>query len=238
VAGSAALPALTVLHGEASRLAAVGAALATRTPPPWAALLLGVGILYMLHGARNRYALAVPGGAVLGLAAARLLVLALNGPGAPVQPEILWVSAGMVALACAGWPTIFPVAAAAIPGLAVGWLLPIAGRAWLGAAAGALGMGLLGALAREWVASLAAGGLGAAAAIVGALGLLARSPIGLALAAHPVALLAIWAVLTVAGAAFHAGRAWPSGSGRGGEPAPFQPDRPVHEGAEYDAWRG
>lgn len=235
---SPALRALTLLHGEASRLAAGAAVLAQRTPPPWAALLLGAGILYLLHGARNRYVLAIPGGAALGLLAARLLVTALNGPGAAVQAEVLWVSAGLGAFACAGWPPLFPVAAAAVPGLAVGWLLPIAGRAWLGAAVGAMGAGLVGALAREWIAGLAAGGIGAAAAISGALGLLARRPIGVALAEHPVALLAVWSVLAVAGAAFHAGRAWPPVRGRGGEPTTFQPDRPMHEGTEYDGWRG
>jgi hypothetical protein len=230
--------ALALLHAEAAGLIAAGARLALRAPPPWAALHVGVGVLVVLHGARNRHVLALPGGAVLGVAVARLLVTALSGPGAAVQLELLWVSAGVGALACAGWPPLFPVLGVAVPGIAAGWLLPIAGRPWLGALAGAVGGGLVGALAREWVASLAAGGIGAAAAIAGALGLLAKQPIGHALAEHPMALLAIWTVLSVAGAAFHAGRAWPKDSGRPAEPAPFQPDRPMHEGTEYDGWRG
>lgn len=230
--------AVALLHSEAASLIAAGARLALRAPPPWAALLLGVGVLFVLHGARNRHVLAIPGGAVLGVAIARLLVTALKGPGAAVQVELLWVSAGMGALACGGWPPLFPVLGAAVPGIAAGWLLPIAGRPWLGALAGAVGGGLVGALAREWVASLAAGGIGAAAVIAGALGLLARQPLARSLAEHPMALLAIWTVLSVAGAAFHAGRAWPRDRDRPAEPTPFQPDRPVHEGTEYDGWRG
>lgn len=239
MAEPAAIPALATLHEELTTLIVAGARLASKAPPPWAALLLGAGIVFLLHGARHRHVLALPGGAVLGLVAARLIVNLANGPGAAVQSELLWVAAGTGALVCAGWPPLFPALALAIPGLLVGSWLPIGGRVWLGALAGGAGGGLVGALAREWVASLAAGGLGGAAALAGALGLLAKQPVGRVLRDHPMVLLAIWAILAVAGAAFHAGRAWPLHPDRPSEPEPYQGDRPLHEGSpDYDGWRG
>src|SRR5512140_2805139 len=202
MASNAVLTALVPLHAELSELVAAGARLALRAPPPWAALLAGVGVVFMLHGARRRRVLAVPGGAALGRLAARLVVTALDGAGAAVQVEALRVAAGVGALICAAWPPLFPVLALALPGAGVGVLTGLAGRAWLGAAAGAVVGAGLGAMLREWVAALAAGGLGAAAVVAGGLGLLARRPIGAELQEHPIALLAVWAVLTVAGAAF------------------------------------
>jgi hypothetical protein len=234
----AAVPTLAALHGELSSLVLAGVRLASKAPPPWAALLVGAGVVFLLHGARHRHVLAIPGGAVIGLAAARLVVWALSGPAAPVQVEALWVAAGMGALVCAAWPPIFPVLALAVPGAVIGSFLPVAGRAWMGALAGAAGGGLVGALAREWVASLAAGGLGSAGAIAGAVGLLSKHAIGAALREHPMAVLAIWAILAVAGAAFHAGRAWP-GPRAPREAEPYAGDRPMHEGTpDYDGWRG
>lgn len=212
--------------------------LALKAPPPWAALLAAAGVLFLLHGARHRLVLAPPGGAVLGLLAARLVATALGGPGAAVQPGLLWTAAAAGAITCAAWPPIFPVLGLAIPGLLAGWLFPIAGRPWLGALAGGAVGGGLGALLREWVACLAAGGIGAAALLGGAAGLLAKRPIVGELAAHPLAVVAAWAVLTVAGAAFHAGRAWPPGRSGGAEPAPPSPDGGGRDGVQYDEWRG
>jgi hypothetical protein len=235
MAGHAAFPTPALLHTELSRLIAAGVELAVRAPPPWAALILGVGVLFLLHGARHRVVLAAPGGAALGLLAARAFVTAMDGPGAAVQSELLWISAGAGALLCAGWPPAFPVLAVALPGAAVGAMADVAGRAWLGAAVGAAAGGLAGALLREWVAALAAGGIGGAAVVAGALGLLAGRPIAAELAEHPMALLAIWAVLAVAGAAFHAGRAWPKGRAPGGEVEPMdEPDRTAWDGRGAD----
>lgn len=225
---------LATLHAELTSLVAAGARLATRAPPPWAAVLAGAGVVFLLHGARHRHALAVPGGAALGLVAARLAVALLSGPGAAVQSELLWVAAGTGALVCAGWPPIFPPLALALPGLAIGATLPIAGQAWLGVLAGAAAGALVGALAREWVAALAAGGLGAVGVVGGALGLLARQPVGRALVDHPWAVVAVWAILAVAGAAFHAGRAWPA-PGSGIRPREhYAGEVPLHEGAQHD----
>jgi hypothetical protein len=227
MAGQAALPALAVLHAELSRVISAGERLALQAPPPWAALMAGVGVLFLLHGARHRVVLAVPGGAVLGLLGARIFVTVMDGPGAAVQGELLAVAAGGGALLCAGWPPIFPVLAVAIPAAVAGGVVGAAGRAWLGAAVGAAVGGGLGALLREWVACLAAGGIGGAAVVAGGLGLLAGRPIAAELGEHPMALLAAWTVLAVAGAAFHAGRAWPKpgGAGRGEVEAMEEQDR-------------
>ena len=216
---------LALLHAEAASVISAVAKLAMKAPPPWAALLAGVGVLFLLHGARHRLVLALPGGAALGLVTARLLATALDGPGSLVQPELLWIAGGVGALVCAGWPPAFPVLALAVPGVVVGWRYPIAMRPWLGAVAGAIIGGAIGATLREWVAALAAGGLGAATILGGVLGLLARRPIAAEFAGHPMVLLAAWAVLTVAGAAFHAGRAWPAGRpGGSGQPLAYPPD--------------
>lgn len=226
--------ALGAFHGEASRLIAAGARLASRAPPPWAALLGGAGIVFLLHGARRRLALALPGGAVLGLVAARVVIVAWSGPGAHVQGELLAISAGAGALLCAAWPPIFPLLALAIPGAVLGWHQPLADRPWLGALAGAAIGGALGAAMREWVASLAAGGIGAAAVLAGVFGLLARRPIAVELAERPMVLFAAWTVLAIAGAAFHAGRAWPPPDRGGSRPGEAQHGPVVRELPETD----
>lgn len=230
----AAASALALLHAELSGLVAAGVRLAALAPPPWAALLAGAGVAFAFHGARRRHLLAAPGGAVLGLLAARMALAALDRTGA-VQAELLWVAAGGGALVCAAWPPLFPVLALALPAAAAGGLAGVAGRAWLGAVLGAaVGVGL-GALLREWVAALAAGGLGAAAVVAGGLGLLSRRPIVAELAERPFALVAVWVVLAVAGAAFHAGRAWPKpGAPRREGPELAQPDEEAWDSREAD----
>jgi hypothetical protein len=231
----AAVPsALAVLHVELSRELAAAAALALKTPPPWAALLAVGGVLFLVAGARRRWLLAGPAGAVLGLVVARLAVLALDGPGAAVQPEARWVAAGTGALLCLAWPSALPPLGLAVPGLVVGWAFPIAGRPWLGALVAALAGAGIGALLKEWVAAAAAGGVGAAALLGGALGLLARRPIATELAERPMALLAAWVIVAVAGAAFHAGRAWPPPRrDRGGDA--ISPPDPAERTARTDA---
>ncbi|MGB8932566.1 MAG: hypothetical protein WCC48_15085, partial [Anaeromyxobacteraceae bacterium] len=99
---------LALIHAEASSCVSAGVALAMKAPPPWAALLAGVGVLFLLHGARSRHVLALPGGAALGLLAARLVVTALEGPEAAVSAEALWTAGAVGALACAAWPPAFP----------------------------------------------------------------------------------------------------------------------------------
>ncbi|HSN15649.1 MAG TPA: hypothetical protein VLT61_13535 [Anaeromyxobacteraceae bacterium] len=221
--GEPAIHLLALIHAEASSVITSGIRLAMKAPPPWAALLGGLGVLFLLHGARHRLVLALPGGAALGLATARILVSAMDGPGAAVQAEVLWIAGGVGALACAGWPPLFPMFALALPGALIGWQYPIAMRPWLGAVAGAAIAGGVGAMLREWVAALAAGGIGAAGILAGAFGLLGKRPMAVELAGHPMVLLAAWSVLTVAGAAFHAGRAWPAGRAGGRGPEPLQP---------------
>jgi len=49
---------------------------------------------------------------------------------------------------------------------------------------------------------------------------------------HPMALLAPWAVLTVAGAAFHAGRAWPRDGAR---KISVEPPEPNPEKSAWDS---
>lgn len=216
---------LALLHSEASSVISAGVKLAMKAPPPWAALLVGAGVVFLLHGARHRLVLALPGGVALGLATARLLVTALDGPGSAVQVELLWIAGGVGALVCAGWPPAFPMLALAIPGVVIGWQYPIALRPWLGAVVGGAIGAAVGATLREWVAALAAGGLGAAAILAGGCGLVAKRPIAGELADHPMALFAAWTVLAVAGAAFHAGRAWPAQRpGGSGQPLAYPPD--------------
>jgi hypothetical protein len=231
----AAAATLERLHGELSKAFGEGAALAARLPPPWAALVVGVGVLFLLHGARRRTVLAVPGGAILGLVAARVVLGWLDGP-ATADWRLLLVAAVAVGVLCGGWPPLFPVLALALPGALIGAALGVAGRAWLGAAVGGAAGAALGALLREWVAAISAGGIGASGVLAGAIGLLANRPVVAEATERPLALAAAWGVLAVAGAAFHAGRAWPRG-GRAakGSGDPLEPPEPTGERTAWDS---
>jgi hypothetical protein len=233
VEAHAASSALGTLHAALARAVSAAIGLALDAPPPWAALLLGAGLVFLLHGGRRRLPLALPGGALLGLGIARWIAALQGAPSLALEPGVVAATAG--AFACAAATSLFPPLAAALPAAVVGAHLGVAGRAWLGAALAALAGAGVGALLREWVAAAAAGAIGAAAILGGALGLLARQPIAGELRERPWAVVALWVVLAVAGAAFHAGRAWKApGAGRraGDEIRPA--DRP-QAGADGDA---
>ncbi|WP_242336580.1 hypothetical protein [Anaeromyxobacter sp. SG66] len=165
-----------------------------------AAGLLGLAALTV--AARFPRGLAAAGGAVLAALAAYALrgaIAAHLGISLAVATPVLAVVAGA---ACALVPLAFPAAVGALPGLLLGLHAPIAGRAELGAAIGALVAGLVGLLFARLVAvgfASAVGGLlvGAAAVALGGARPLARE-----LVTHPLAIVALALVLAVAGAAY------------------------------------
>lgn len=162
----------------------------------------GLGIVALTMAGRFPRGLAAAGGAALGALAAYAFraPLALHvGVSLAVAAPVVAVVAGAV---CALSPLPFPVAAGALPGLILGLRVPIAGRAVLGGAVGALAAGLVALLfARPFAIGFASalGGLLVAAASVGLGG---DRPLARDLAAHPLAVVALALVLAIAGAAY------------------------------------
>ncbi len=200
---------------------------AGRLPWPVAAGSLLAGAAVLGFGARARRPLAVAGGGLVGLAAGAAVAGWMGGwVGAPT---LLVAALGALALAAlAGlFPPIFIFAAGALPGALIGATLPGPGQPWYGLLGLAVG-GLLALGFARWVAAVAAAGLGAALLAVGLLGAAAQWPPAQALASHPLPLVTVLAVLTVAGAAFQHARAWPRRIAPGPSPdqAPTVVDAP------------
>jgi hypothetical protein len=117
-------------------------------------------------------------------------------------------------------PGAFPFAAGALPVALVGAEVPLAGRAVVGAAAGALLLGLAGlALGRVVSAAFASlcGGALLAAGVVAAFG---KAPFARELAERPAALAGAALVLAVAGAAFQLARSREAPGARSPESPP------------------
>ena len=189
---------------------------AARTLPAWAAVgLLLTGAAALAVGSAARRPLGAAGGALAGAAAGAAAAgwVAAKASVPPLASTML--CAGAVAILAGIFPPVFIFAAGALPGALVGWAFPLQGEPALGLAAGAVLGGAVALLAARWVAALTAAGLGAALVAAGLFGLAGGSPVLQALEAHPVALLAVLAVLTVAGAAFQHPRAWRGEAGKG-----------------------
>jgi hypothetical protein len=177
-------------------------------PWPGAVALLAVGAVMLAVGARARRPLAVVGGAIVG-AAAGAAVSALLGGRLGVPPlAATAVLAAAGALAGGFFPPAFIFGAGALPGALVGLAFPAQGHAEVGALAGIAFGGTAAVLLARWVAAIAAAGIGATLLAAGLFAGFGRSEPLRALAAHPLALAGILAVLTVAGAAFQHASAW------------------------------
>jgi hypothetical protein len=200
-----------------------------RSPWPVPAAVMAAGLLVLLAGARARRPVAVAGAAGVAAASAQWLVA-----WAGVVPSIPGTTLAAIAAAVCGAlavvvPQIFPVLAGALPAAFLADLLGPADQRVAAVAAGALAGGLAGLLAARPVAAFAASGVGALAVGVGAAGALWGTVPGRALAAHPAAILAAVAILTIAGTAFQLSRAW----GRGADAGPKRaPATPVKDAAE------
>jgi len=177
---------------------------------PWAAsaVLLAVGVVTLVAGARTRRPVAALGGALVALAA----VLVFAGPleaRSGLATRTLGGAALLAGLALGGaFPPLFPAGAGALPGaLAAAALAPADQRALalgVGAAVGAVA----GVLLARLVAAVVASALGAVVLSLGVAGALAHAGAGRVLSTHPVALLAVAAILAVAGVALQLPRAW------------------------------
>lgn len=186
-------------------------------------VLAAVGIAALTVATRHRLVLAVAGGAALGALAALALSDALRlhlG-----IPPIASAAAGAVAgaAACGWFPSMLPLGVGALLGALLGASFPLGGRAALGQAVAAAGLGFVCLLwAREVAAAFAslAGGLLLGTGIIATFG---AHPLAREMAGHPFALLAFAVVAGVAGAALQ--------SARGPVYRPFDgPERPAERG--------
>ena len=179
-----------------------------RLPWPVAAGALLVGAAVLGFGSRARRPLAMAGGALVGLAAGAALAGWIGG-WVTVPALLVAVTSALALGVLAGlYPPLFIFAAGALPGALLGSALPQAGQPWYGLLGLAVG-GLLALGFSRWVAAVAAAGLGAGLLAAGLLGMASDWAPARALASHPLALVALLAVLTVSGAAFQHARAWP-----------------------------
>ncbi len=172
-------------------------------------LLAAVGIAALTVATRHRLTLAVVGGAALGALAALTLSGALRlHLGIPPLASAA-VGAVVGAAACGLFPSMLPLGVGALLGALLGASFPVGGRAAVGQAAAALGLGFVALLwAREVAAAFAslAGGLLLGAGLLATFG---AHPLARELAGHPFALLAFAVVTGVAGAALQSGRGEP-----------------------------
>jgi hypothetical protein len=175
---------------------------------PGALALGGPGLWLLLDGARRRRPIAaLAGGAAGALAGAWLSGWAEARLGIS-RPLLVGGAALAVGGAAAAFPLLFAFAVGALPGALLGSLLPIGRSELAGAAAGALASGVTAVLLAGPVAAAASASLGAALLCGAALAGLGPRPLAAELASRPRVLLGLAAVLSVAGAAFQAGRAW------------------------------
>lgn len=209
----------------AEALATLGAAAEAARPLGvlGGAVLAILGLSALTVATRFRRALAVLGGAAVGALAA-LAVQGFLAAHLGLSP-VLAVALGAVAggAGCGLYPIAFPIAAGALPAALLGYGVPLAGRALLGAAAGGLLGAVIGAGFARIVAATFACLLGGAALALGLVVALAGWAPAQQLAGRPLAIAAAAVVLAVAGAAFQlrAGDGRPS---RG--PSPLRaPDR-------------
>ncbi|HVP66870.1 MAG TPA: hypothetical protein VMT17_06375 [Anaeromyxobacteraceae bacterium] len=206
------MSASTEFPAAARDLLSVTGALAeevAKAPWPVAALLLALGLVELAAGARLRRPVAAVGGALLGALAASAFRDALEGLTGLSAATLRGVAAAVSGGLCAAYPPLFPAAAGALPfALAAGAIAPEAQRSLalgLGGAAGAA----IGVVAARPVAALVAAWIGASATALGLAGLL-RGAGAPRMAAHPAAVVAAAAVLTVAGFAYQLPSAWRS----------------------------
>jgi hypothetical protein len=187
---------------------------ARRLPWPGALLLVAAGLWLLAAGARNRRVIAALGGAAAGAVWALAFRGSLSARLGFPAPTLAGIGAGLAAIVSALFPPAFPLLAGALPGAIVGARVPLGGSATAGVAGGALVGGVIAAVFAELVAAWTAASLGAAAVLGATLSLWSRRPWTGELVAHPFALVAIGAVMAVAGAAFQLGSAWRAGGPR------------------------
>jgi len=202
------LPALPAGAEEFASFTAALAAEVVRAPWPVAALLLVLGLVQLAAGARLRRPIAVVGGAAVGALAGALFREPLGHLTGLSEPAVQGVAAALAAGLCGAFPTLFPIAAGSLPGaFAAAALAPKEQRlaAWgLGGAAG----GAAGWVLARWVAAAVASSTGAFAVSLGIAGVLEHLGAGPKLAGHPAFLLALTAVLSIAGFAHQLPSAW------------------------------
>lgn len=191
--------------GAAAHLARLADLLREAGPAASGAVAV-LGAVVLTIAGRYPRALAAMGGATVAALAAYALRAPLAVHGGVSLAVALPAAAVVAGAACALAPLAFPVAAGAVPGLLLGLQVPIAGRAAVGGAAGALLAGLVALLFARAVAIGFASAVGGALAAVAAVALGGDRTLARELAAHPVAMVALALVLGIAGAAYQLAR--------------------------------
>jgi hypothetical protein len=159
-----------------------------------AALLAGLaGLALLVAGIRLGRVLAAGGSAVVGYLAGLALVPSFSLWTLPAETPAFAAAAVLGLLALAS-PELYPVLLGLVPGALLGIRAPVAGSAWLGAAAGGLVLAALAVLLRRIVLAATAATAGAALVAVALLALSHMVP-ALAFLGQRPALLAGFAVL-------------------------------------------
>jgi hypothetical protein len=172
---------------------------------PLAAVAALLAIALLVAGTRLGRVIPAAGAAAIGWIAFGQVSGAVSEWGLPAwAPQ--WGAAIVLGLAAGFAPPVYPLALGMVPGALLGLRMPLAGRVWLGAAAGAVVLGGLAVLARRIVIAATAAAAGAVLLAGALLALAARFTALTALTRRPVLLTLVLAVLAVAGTAFQVGR--------------------------------
>jgi hypothetical protein len=177
----------------------------------WPAILLAaaLGLALLLAGSRLGRILSAAAAALVGFFVGGAVARAIGGPFGP--STWAWAVAAALAVATALAPAVYPAALGAVGGALLGAEFPIAGRAMLGGAVGALAGVVVALLLRRLVVAGTAAAAGATLLAAVLLALATRYPALAILRERPVLLAAAGALLFVSGTAFQLGAGVDSG---------------------------
>jgi hypothetical protein len=201
----------------ASRAPELARALASGSwPAEGLAALAGLALL--VAGARLGRILACGGGAVVGWLAGALVAPHLHGWLPATLPP--WIGVAALGLGSLLAPALYPLALGLLPGLLLGFQMPIGDRAWAGALAGGVALALLAIWLRRFVLAATAAVAGAVLVSLALLAATRQVPALLPLARSPSVLALVGATLAVAGTAYQLGAGVQRRDGRGTKARP------------------
>ncbi len=161
------------------------------------------GLALLVAGARLGRVLACGGGSLVGWLAGSLVAPHVHGWLPATLPP--WIGVAMLGLGSLLAPALYPIALGLLPGLLLGFQVPIGDRAWVGAVAGGAALALLALWLRRLVLAATAAVAGAILVSLALLAATRQVPSLLPLARSPSLLAVIAAALAVAGTAYQLG---------------------------------
>ena len=176
----------------------------TRGSWPAAILALALGLALLVAGIRLGRVLTAAGAAAVGWLAGSLLVPSFqlwNLP--PATPA--WAAAITLGVLALGAPDLYPLVLGGIPGALLGMRVAVAGKAWVGALAGAVVLALLAVWLRRLVLAATGAVAGSVLVVAALIALSAGVPRLAALAHRPLVAAAVAGVLAIAGTAYQLG---------------------------------